>query len=397
MTAAKVLKPLRIGIVTASVSRQAGGVFDAVRACALGLAAIQNDVDIFSLSDARSEEDAGAWAPLVPELFARWGPRAFAYAPALAKTLLEKPLDLVHQHGLWLYPSISVSRFRARTGRPTVISPHGMLDPWALRNSAWKKRLARALFEDRNLAGSSCLHALNEAEARTIRLAGFGTPIAIIPNGVHLPSDAVPNTSDILPNADDRKVLLFIGRIHPKKGLTETIDAWAGFARRAPLLAQNWLLVLAGWDDGGYAAGLRRRIEELGLAHWVSLPGPVYGEQKAALFARASAFILASYSEGLPMSVLEAWSYRLPVFMTGACNLPEGFAAGAAIQISTKAGEIADVLGDRLGDPALTTIGEAGRALVEARFTWEAIVAEHVRTYEWLARGAPRPGCVTLQ
>lgn len=389
---------LSIGIVTASISRCAGGLFDAVRSSARALAIAGNNISVFSLSDERTEHDFSAWAPLAPRLFRRRGPRVFAYAPQLSEALTVDGPDVVHQHGLWLYPSIAVSRFHDSTGRPTLISPHGMLDPWALRNSAWKKRIARTFFEDRNLCSAACLHALNDSEAASMRAFGLGNPIAVIANGV-----AVPNLGGERPprpacfGSDDRRVLLFLGRVHPKKGLAETLDAWALLKRTAPDVIRAWRLVIAGWDDGDHLIGLSKRANDLGIANDVTFPGPLFGSQKEAAFHHADAFILASHSEGLPMAILEAWAYQLPVFMTRACNLPEGFAAEAAVEISTEPASMASTLEGRLNDKGIATLGNAGRALVEARFTWDAIVSEQTQVYEWLVRGAPRPACVRVQ
>ncbi|NJL07686.1 MAG: glycosyltransferase [Methylacidiphilales bacterium] len=162
-----------------------------------------------------------------------------------------------------------------------------------------------------------------------------------------------------------------------------------------PATAARWRLVLAGWDDGGYAAGLKTLATDLGLADDVLFPGPLFGNDKAAMLAHAQAFILASYSEGLPMAVLEAWANWLPVFMTAACNLPEGFAAGAAVEITAAPDDIAEVLAAHLGSPTdLAIIGSRGRELVEMRFTWDRVADDLLAVYGWLVRGTNMPACV---
>ena len=150
--------------------------------------------------------------------------------------------------------------------------------------------------------------------------------------------------------------MLFLGRIHPKKGVAELIRAWALLRRSDPSLALGWRLIVAGWDDGGHLPGLRTLVAELGLVDHVLFIGSVFGADKEAWFRSAKAFILPSYSEGLPMAVLEAWSYELPVFMTGACNLPEGFEEGAAIEVSTDPNQLANALGVDLGSGNLAAM-----------------------------------------
>jgi poly(glycerol-phosphate) alpha-glucosyltransferase len=269
-----------------------------------------------------------------------------------------------------------------------------MLDPWAMRNAAWKKRIAMALYEKRNLEAASCLHALNVAEAASIRAIGLTNPIAIIPNGVELPQDSQVLARPKFLNGDDRKLLLFLGRIHPKKGIAETVEAWSHVLRARSAIGRDWALVIAGWDDGDHLRKIETRAAELGLKGHVYFPGPQFGADKDSAMTHASAFILASYSEGLPMAVLEAWAHRVPVFMTQACNLPEGFDTGAAIEISTEPVAIAQSLLEHLDDPDLPKMGGIGRALVENRFTWNRVGSEMAAVHQWLLNGGFRPSSI---
>jgi poly(glycerol-phosphate) alpha-glucosyltransferase len=124
--------------------------------------------------------------------------------------------------------------------------------------------------------------------------------------------------------------------------------------------------------------------------------GPAFGDDKKSLLSTADAFILPSFSEGLPMSVLEAWSYKLPVVMTPECNLPEGFAADAAIRIETGAESIALGLNSLFSMSAsdLQAMGAKGRALVEERFTWKTIAAQMREVYDWMLGGGATPSSV---
>src|SRR5690606_14930940 len=198
-----------------------------------------------------------------------------------------------------------------------------------------------------------CLHALNEAEARAIRAFGLNNPICVVPNGVDPPPDvarARPAWAEQV--AQDRRILLFLGRLHPKKGLGNLLCAWKEVRSRA---TDDWLLVVAGWDQGGHERRLRRLAEEYGIAPTLRFVGPQFGDDKAASLALADAFVLPSVSEGLPVAVLEAWSHGLPVLMTEACNLPEGFAAGAALAIGP------DPAGIALGLRRLFAMSDAER------------------------------------
>jgi poly(glycerol-phosphate) alpha-glucosyltransferase len=194
-----------------------------------------------------------------------------------------------------------------------------------------------------------------------------------------------------------RRTLLFLGRLHPKKGIRELLIAWARIAKDSPGIARSWRLAIVGWDDAGLLEQLRATTKELGLGEdSVVFPGALFGEDKAAALWNADAFVLPSYSEGLPMAVLEAWAHGLPVFMTRECNLPEGFDAGAAIEIRTDPAELAAVLARALPRPDLAEVGRRGRELVRSQFSWPAIVSELRTVYDWLARGGRPPACVRL-
>jgi len=390
---------VNVGILTTSISRQSGGLLWAVRSLALNLSEAGCRVKIFAGKDSDTESDLQHWKALDVTVITRRPPKFFGYMPTIVSALHDAELDLLHTHGLWMYPSVAALRWQGKGRRPCVISPHGMLDPWALGNSAWKKRLAGWLYENTHLRRAACLHALCAAEYRAIRDYGLDNPVAVIPNGVDLPDLSIvrpqPEWAADLPT--DSRVLLFLSRIHPKKGLTNLLHAWARVRRQVTPAAEPWWrLVIAGWDQGGHQAQLERLVEELGLDSSVHFVGPQFDAQKAASLARADAFVLPSLSEGLPMAVLEAWSYRLPVLMTPQCNLPEGFEAEAAIESAPEADSVADGLRKlfELSEAERLAMGEQGRRLVEQRFTWPTVAARMCAVYAWVLGRGPQPECV---
>src|SRR5712671_3870245 len=174
--------------VIASLSRNAGGLFESVRRLHQSLAEIpEMRVHVLGLRDEFTDADMAAWSPLKVEAFSVRGPRQFGYAPGLKQTLLEQGGDIIHTHGLWMYQSVATRDWHRKTGRPYLISPHGMLDPWAVKNSAWKKKLALLFYEREHLENAACLRALCEAEAGAMRAFGLKNPICIIPNGIDVP------------------------------------------------------------------------------------------------------------------------------------------------------------------------------------------------------------------
>jgi poly(glycerol-phosphate) alpha-glucosyltransferase len=406
-----------------SVSRADGGIFEAECALQRELHLGQGvQVNVVGMEDRYTAMDASRWLPLKPRVIKVQGPGAFGYSPDLLPALDPKA-DLLYAATLWKHPSWAALQWAERTGKPMLVAPHGSLDSWALANAAWKKRIASVLFKGRQLRRAACLRALSQAEVDSFRAYGLTNPIAIIPNGVVLPDFHKLSTLDVagpavasqpLRRPSTPRTLLFLGRIHPKKGLPNLIHAFKKALDALPsTLDQSWQLVIAGWDQVGHERELMELCEELGIRVErrqssvegqqsdadILLWGPAFGREKEDLLRSADAFILPSLSEGLPMSVLEAWAYGLPVVMTPECNLPEGFAADAAIRIETDAESIA------LGLAALFTMsnedrcsmGQRGRVLVTERFTWQTVARQMREVYDWMLGGGKAPSTVIME
>jgi glycosyltransferase involved in cell wall biosynthesis len=384
---------MKLGVVTTCVSKNAGGLYVSVRKMTQAIAACGVDCTIFGLKDEHTAEDLKAWAPLDVCVYPRRGPRFFPVSMSMRKAVLESEPDILHTHGIWLYPSLVDLAARRERKTPYVVSPRGMLDPWAVNNSACKKKLAGWVFENKHLSRAACIHALCESEYKSIRAYGLKNPVCIIPNGVDLPEDRVrlaPPWADVVEGG--RKVMLFLGRIHPKKGLPNLIEAWS------ILKPEEWILAIAGWDQAGHENKLKKLVKDLRLEKDIIFPGPVFDEKKKASLQNVDAFILPSLSEGLPMSVLEAWSYGLPVLMTKECNIPEGFAAKAAVEVKPEPDSIAEGLKSffSLPTPERKEMGLSGRSLVETKFSWPRIAGEMIGVYQWILGQGPQPECVKL-
>ena len=400
-----------------SVSRSDGGIFEAECALQRELSIRQGVlVEVVGLEDAFSRQDESRWLPLKASAVKTRGPGALGYSPDLLASM-DPNADLLYAATLWRYPSWAALLWAERTGKPMMVAPHGSLDAWALKNAAWKKRIASLLFKNSQLRKATCLRALCQSEADAIRAYGLTNPIAIIPNGIDLPdlSDSMDGGRES--RTDDRTAgkrrLLFLGRIHPKKGIPNLIRAFAQSRGSRVEGREPWQLVIAGWDQGGHEAELIKLCEELGVSFerrvkgaerlnseaCVVFFGPAFGDDKKSLLRSADAFILPSFSEGLPMSVLEAWSYKLPVVMTPECNLPEGFAADAAICIETGVESIAQGLDSLFSMSAsdLQSMGAKGRILVEERFTWKTIAAQMREVYDWMLGGGALPSTVSMK
>ena len=411
--------------LTGSLSRNAGGLFESVRRLHQSLAEIPSvNVSVFGLRDEFTEVDLPLWQPVATRAFSIIGPNRFGFAPGLNKVLLEVDCEIAHTHGIWMYLSVAMTKMYRRRRVPYLVSAHGMLDQWAMRNSFWKKRVAHAGYEGVHLRNASCLRALCEAEAQAFRECGLGNPVCIIPNGIDLP----PLDGDHLSalggpvkalKASGRRILLYLGRLHPKKGLPNLLKAWSKIQKEKQG-GEEWALAIAGWDEGGHESDLKKLATELGVA-WADVRetqeassisaftfqpsafsllflGPQFNEAKMSCYFQCDAFILPSFSEGLPMVVLEAWAYGKPVLMTAECNLPEGFAANAAIRITTAVEGIEDGLRQLfgMGDADRLAIGGRGKEIATGKYSWSRIAAEMKGVYDWVLGGGTTPKCVSL-
>ena len=384
-------------MVTASLSLSDGGPPAALRA----LCQAMNRSPAVSVEVYAPERDAGSdregWGDVPVHLLPVQGPRSFGYSRDFQTALRDSGADLLHVHGLWTYTSVAARQWATHTKRPYVISPHGMLDPWAIANHGWKKRIAMRVYEDAHLRGAACLHALCASEVESIRALGLTAPVCCLPNGADLPDVIPPPPAWRARLPTDARILLYLGRLTPKKGPTPLIRAWATVRSASPA-SSSWHLVFVGPGPEAYAAELKSLAARLDVSEAVHFIGPLYGPDKAATFAAADAFVLPSFSEGMPHAVLEAWAQGLPALLTPQCNLPEGFAHGAALAIEPNELAIADGIRRLMAmtDDERRAMGGRGRALVASRFSWPAIAAELEAVYRWLLGHQARPETVSL-
>jgi glycosyltransferase involved in cell wall biosynthesis len=323
--------------------------------------------------------------------FPRWWfgrakkPFSLFFSPELGRALRQiRPgdYDLFLIHSIFGEPGRLAANAARRTGTPYICYTHGTFEPWAIRHKYWKKRLYLALIEGRIFNGAAGMVVCNNAETEQLRRLGIKSQTRRIPWGVEIPGpEGLPSRSrlgEMWPPLAGRPFLLFLSRLHPKKGLDLLIPAFGALTEEFP----DWLLVLAGPGEGGYRQTLEKMVRELHLDKRVIFTGLVTGEAKAALLAHADLFVLPSYSEGFPVVVSEALSYGRPVVITTTCYVPEVAEQGAGLVTPPEKTALTPALREMLRD-------EAGRrrcsaqALEVARkhFTWEAVARQSLAFY----------------
>jgi glycosyltransferase involved in cell wall biosynthesis len=290
--------------------------------------------------------------------------------------------DFVHLHGVWdpiLKRAATIAR---RTAVPYCFRPAGMLDPWSLSQKRWKKRLALALGYRAALRGAAFIHALNDDEKRLIQPLALGVRLVVLPNGVFLeevqPLPAPGTFRAAHPELGNDPYVLFLSRLHYKKGLDLLAQAFALLVREVP----RGRLVVAGPPDGA-EQDFQARIAAAGLSGRVHLVGPLYGSEKLAAMVDAACFCLPSRQEGFSVAITEALACGLPVVISEACHFPEVAQAGAGAVVPLDPSAFAAALRLVLTDAARARAqGQAAAALVRSRYTWPRIASATLAAYE---------------
>ena len=376
---------MKVAHVLAGLDNAAAGTSYSVLRLAAGLAEREVAGEVLSLLPIEDELAARAAVmgfPRFPLI------RRLGISPAMRRGLFAYDATLLHNHGLWMMPNIYAGTVARRRQIPLVFSPRGMLSEWSLGLSRWRKRIAWwVLGQRRAVAATDCFHATSEGEAEDIRRLGFRQPIAVISNGIDLPD---PGSAEP-PAYRGRCTLLFLSRIHPKKGVPILLRAWRRVERHFP----DWDLVVAGPDEAGQLSEIQKLARELDLER-ASFAGPAYDEDKRSLYRRADLFVLPTYSENFGMVIAEALSFGVPVITTKGAPWQEleRRACGWWIELSEQNLARALEAAMSLPDERRVAMGRRGRLWMAQSFGWPSIAAEMKSLYQWLLGGGSPPSCV---
>jgi glycosyltransferase involved in cell wall biosynthesis len=379
----------RVALALPTISPLGGGVAEAARLHVKALSGAGFDeISVHTLDDRMEKVDPAQWRAAKLNLHRTIGPMSYSFSPGMLSSLFATKPDIVHVHGVWQFQCAAVQAWSLVTGKPYVVSPHGMLEPWIRARSPGLKKAVSALYQNRFLRGASGFHLLTDKEGADVDEFLRGQPAPVIPNF------AEPFESDGLkpgwwqPAHAGRAVYLFLGRLHEKKGVMELMDAWARLSGEDEGFRDGSLLVFCGWNDG--ITGFEQRVAELGAKiSNVVFAGPQYGADKTRSMATAKYFLLPSKSEGLPMAILEAWAAGVPAIMSPECNLAIGFERGAAFRTGFTADTIYPSLKEAhgLGAEAWQQASRAARDLVAERYSEasvrDGLVSLYREAEEW--------------
>lgn len=314
--------------------------------------------------------------------------RLFASAASRDAGAIIRDYDFVHLNGVWSPMLAAVAAQAHGAGIPYCVTIHGMLHPWSLSQGRLKKRVALRLRYRRMLDRAAFLQLGNRHEQMQIAALGLKAPVEIVPNGVFMeiynnlpPRDAFHAEH---PELGGQPYILFLSRLHYKKGLDILAEAFAHVASRVP----NVRLVVAGPDDGD-GAGFAARVKALGVGERVHVTGPLFNEQKFKALSGAACFCLPSRQEGFSVAITEAMASGLACVVSEDCFYPEVAEVGAGEVVPLDPRAVGDALVRVLTAKNRSAMGENGRRLVRERFTWHAVAARTLDLYARYAGAAP--------
>lgn len=395
---------MRVLHVIPSVSPVRGGPSEAVLAMVRALRVQGVDAEIATTNDDGDRElavpldELTTHAGVPVRFFARFSPplrpvREFAYSRPLSRWLATAVVDydLLHVHAVFSFASTCAMRLARQRRVPYLNRPLGQLCVWSLRQRALKKRVYLALAERANLRDAAALHFTTEQEQIEAEVLGLGTRGFVAPHGIEVPArlpDARARLRERLGAPAETKIVLFLSRLHPKKGLEVLIPALAR------VTDPQLIFVLAGSAESpAFDAQVERWLAESGLAARTRRVGFASGEWKQTLLQGADLFALTSHSENFGIAVVEAMAAGLPVVVTPGVALADEVARfGAGLVPALDIDAVAAALVELLADAGRREpMGRSGQRLVHERFSWPVAASRIVEQYRMILEQGGRP------
>lgn len=294
--------------------------------------------------------------------------------------------DVIHVHGMWLMPNIYAGRAAAKNNKPLIVSPRGMLTSPALSYAPNKKKLFWKFLQEPAYRRAACWHATSSEEARDLRNFGIRAPIAIIPNGIDVPSNI--QKIDFLKS---QKTILFLGRLHPKKGVDVLLDAWSEIAFELP----EWRVRIIGPNESGYRQEMEARLLQLGAPR-VTFEDAIFNTEKQAAFDDADVFVLPTRTENFGISVAEALASGTPAIVSKSAPWSGLNSEHCGWWINEGVRPLVEALraATNLSDAERQKMGERGRAFVKREFDWQCVAQKTIEVYRWISGRDERPSFV---
>ncbi|MBE9196776.1 glycosyltransferase [Synechocystis sp. LEGE 06083] len=326
------------------------------------------------------------------QYFSYLGWQDYKWSFALGKWLFQhvKEYDLVHTNAVFSLNNLPAYWACQCHQIPYIVTPRGMLEPWALAYKAQKKLAYFKLLERPALQKASAIQVLAKSEAERIQPLQLNSPLVTVPNGIHCHHFAPPASAEPFrkqfPHLRDKQLILFLGRIDPKKGLDLLAPAFAQVHQQFP----NSHLIIAGPDNIGYLPTAQKLFQDVGGQDAVTFTGILNGDLKYSALAAASVYVAPSYSEGFSISILEGLASGLPCVFTDACNFPEASDVAKIVPVDFQ--QIAQALHWCFANPEeAKAMGQQAREFIFEHYTWDKIAANLVQIYDAIIHNQPLP------
>lgn len=297
--------------------------------------------------------------------------------------------DIAHIHACWQYFLHRAQKRMRKLGVPVVLSPHGALQPWALRYKWHKKVAALALWQYRDLMAASAVHACSDSERNSVHRLMPWKRVIEDPLGVVCRWTVDELRNQKMRRTRSRRTILFLSRIHPSKGLFNLVAAWAALKKSHPKMASEWMIRVVGEDYANHLKDVRACAVAKGCAEDIEFVGPKYGNDKDLEYAMADIFVSPTYSENFGAVVLEALACCTPVVITKGApwSVLEERRCGRWIDIG--AASLRDALIDMMQktDDERLEMGLRGYQMVSTQYSWEGIVQRLREQYRQLIAG----------
>ncbi len=316
------------------------------------------------------------------------------YSLELARALKNQAadFDLIHIHEIWHYPLFASYQAQKKANLPYLVTAHGTLEPYCLKIKALRKKIYSTLFIQKILKQADALHAVSDNEIKDIANFTDNKNIYYIPNGLNMENfKNLPDRKEfekMYPSVKGKKVILFLGRIHPKKGLDILAEAFTNIA----IKRKDVCLLIVGPDNENYQSRIEEFLNRKGALDKTIFTGIITGNSKLAVLSGADIFVLPSYSEGFSISILEAMACALPVVITKKCNFPQVESAQAGRIINNNVTELTNTLTELLDNPELrNNLGASGEKLVRDEYTWDKLADKMINCYEEIINNHKNP------
>lgn len=285
--------------------------------------------------------------------------------------------DVVHVNCCWQPESAMVQRWSAQRGYKTVYSPHGMLEPWILRRHYWTRKVpALLMYQKMAISNSDVIHATAESERQNLLNLGYNQNVTVIPNGIDV------NHIQMKSSWERTRTILFLSRVHIKKGIDILIDAVSELKDSM----EGYRVLIAGEGDENYITHLKSLAAQKGIANQIEFIGGVYGDEKWNLYQKADIFVLPTHSENFGIVVAEALASGTPVITTTGTPWEELKTRHCGWWIPCNVKDLKFVLisATTLTCDKLEEMGRNGRKLIEERYSEEVIAMQMSALYEWI-------------